>query len=158
MPPAVPSDPLADFGFLLKEVTRLYARNFERHAARFGLTLGRCRVLSHLRRHEGVCQARLADLSETDPMTLGRLLVRMEAEGLVRRQADPADGRAHRLTLGEAARPHLARIDTLARQARADALAGLDDGERAALAALLAKVRHNLDALLQPPPDGGAPC
>jgi len=147
--PASQLDPLSDFGFLLKDVTRLYARNFERHAAALGLTLARCRVLSHLRRNEGVCQARLADLSETDPMTLGRLLIRMEIEGLVERREDPDDRRAHRLVLGEAARPLLAQIDRLALRARTDALGGLVETERTALAAILQKIRADLDGLLQ---------
>jgi DNA-binding MarR family transcriptional regulator len=148
--PAPRLDPLRDFGFLLKDVTRLYTRNFERRAAALGLTLERCRVLSHLRRHEGLCQAKLAELSEADPMTLGRLLVRMEAEGLVERHDDPNDGRAHRLVLGDAAKPLLAQIDRLAGEARSDALSGLGTPGREALAAGLQHVRANLEALLRP--------
>jgi DNA-binding MarR family transcriptional regulator len=141
-------DPLSDFGFLLKDVSRLYSRNFERRAANLGLTLAQCRVLSWLHRHEGTCQARLADLTDTDPMTLRRLLVRMEADGLVERHADPEDRRAHRLVLGRAARPLVTRIHRLAERARADALAELDGDDRAVLATLLQRIRGNLGALV----------
>jgi DNA-binding MarR family transcriptional regulator len=148
--PARTPDPLIDFGFLLKDVSRLYSRNFERLSATagLGLTLAQCRVLSWLHRHEGASQARLADLTDTDPMTLRRLLLRMEADGLVERHADPADRRAHRLVLGRAARPLVARIHRLAERARADALAELGDADRAVLATLLQHIRGNLGALV----------
>ena len=32
-------DPLRNFGFLLKDVSRLYSLNFERHATELNLTL-----------------------------------------------------------------------------------------------------------------------
>ena len=53
-------DPFRSFGFLLKDVARLYTRNFERHATDLNLTLPQCKVLCYLERHQGISQARLA--------------------------------------------------------------------------------------------------
>jgi DNA-binding MarR family transcriptional regulator len=148
-------DALSGFGFLLKDVSRLYSRNFERHCARLGLTLARCRVLGHLQRHEGISQARLAELSDSDPMTLGRLLMRMQADGLVERRPDPRDGRAHSLYLLRKADPLLAEIWRLSDLARGEALAGLGADDRAQLMALLQHIRDNLEALTAGASDRG---
>ncbi|MBL6751144.1 MAG: MarR family transcriptional regulator, partial [Nevskia sp.] len=45
---------LRNFGFLVKDVSRLSARNFERHAKALKLTLSQCRVLTYLSRNEGI--------------------------------------------------------------------------------------------------------
>src|SRR5450759_1266799 len=82
-------DPFRHFGFLLKDVSRLYSRNFERHATELNLTLAQCKVLSYLQRNEGISQVRLAYLTDTDPMTLVRILDRMERDGLIERRPDP---------------------------------------------------------------------
>src|ERR1700721_393045 len=88
------------------------------------------KVLALLARHEGISQARLADLTETDPMTLVRTLDRMQQDGLIERRADPADRRAHRLYLLDAARPIVERIWEIAGETRSAALAALSQGER----------------------------
>lgn len=139
-------DALSNFGFLLKDVSRLFSRHFERHCAEIGLTLPQCRVLGYLQRNEGISQARLAELTDHDPMTLGRLLARMEAGDLVERRPDPGDGRAHRLSLGPKAAPLLDEIWRLSERTRAAALTGFDAADRGRLMALLQRIRDNLDA------------
>lgn len=135
-------------GFLVRDVARLNARNFERHASELGLTLAQCRALCYVQRFEGASQARLAEWSDTDPMTLGRVLQRLEAERYIARRPDPNDGRAHCLVLLPKARPVLDRIWRLADASRAEALAGLDDADCARLVALLGRVRDNLEAAM----------
>ena len=88
---------LNEFGFLLKDVSRLNTRHFEQYALPLGLTLGQCKVIVYLSGNEGTTQAQLAELSETDPMTLVRIIDRMEKDGLIERCSDASDRRAHRL-------------------------------------------------------------
>ena len=121
-PATAPAEHLKDFGFLLKDVSRLYSRNFERQSAALGLSLAQCRVLAYLERHEGISQARLAELTDTDPMTLARLLARMTADGLVERQTDPVDRRANQLFLQMPALALLDEIWRLSDQARDQSL------------------------------------
>jgi DNA-binding MarR family transcriptional regulator len=141
-------DSLANFGFLLKDVSRLYSRNFERHAAGHGLTLDQCRVLGHLSRHEGICQARLAYLADMDPMTLGRLLGRMEANGLVERRAVRGDRRVRALHLRAPSGRVLEMIWKLRDLSLEEALAGLGPRQRTQLVAAMNRIHDNLAALL----------
>jgi DNA-binding MarR family transcriptional regulator len=140
-------DKLRNFGFLVRDVSRLSARCFERSARELELTLAQCKVLGHLSRNEGISQARLAELTETDPMTLVRTLDRMQQDGWIERRADPADRRAHRLYLLDAARPVVNRIWKFAEQARNEALADLSTPEREQLVELLERVHRTLSAL-----------
>jgi len=138
-------DALSNFGILLKDASRLFSRNFERLCAEIDLTLPQCRVLGYLQRNEGISQARLAELTDSRPMTLGRLLVRMEAGALVERHPDPSDARVHRLFLGPKAGPLLDEIWRLSALTRSEALSGLDAADRGQLMALLQRIRDNLD-------------
>ena len=146
---------LRTFGFLVKDVSRLFARNFERHATGLGFTIEQCRVLAHLARNEGVSQARLAVLTDTDPMTLGRVLGRMEEAGFVERRVDPNDARAHCLYLREAAAPVLAKIWRFSDRTREEAFAGFSEAEKKGLLALMQRVRANLDELVPGVADRG---
>ena len=91
-------DTLRNFGFLVRDVSRLSAKRFERNARDLELTLAQCKVLAHLSRNEGISQARLAELTETDPMTLVRILDRMQQDGWLERRPDPGDRRVWRTT------------------------------------------------------------
>lgn len=140
-------NPLRNFGFLLKGVSGLSAKNFERHARELGLSLSQCKVLVYLARNEGISQSRLAEITESDPMTLVRILDGMEADRWIERRPDPADRRAHCLYLKDGAKPVLARIWKVADSAREEALAGLSATERDQLMNLLERIQSNLSAL-----------
>lgn len=152
-------DPFRHFGFLLKDVSRLYSRNFERHATELNLTLAQCKVLCYLQRNEGISQVRLAYLTDTDPMTLVRILDRMEGDGLIERRPDPADRRARRLFLQASATPVLREIWRLSDCARAETLSGLSAADRAQLVKLMQRIQSNVDALIPGAADasGAAP-
>ena len=70
-------------------------------------------------------ELRLASFTE-EPMTLVRVLDRMQQQQWVERRPDPADRRAHRLYLLEASRPVVARAAEVADKDQADALRGLE--------------------------------
>jgi DNA-binding MarR family transcriptional regulator len=135
---------IRNFGFLLRDVARLYIKHFERHTGEIGLTLGQAKVLGYLARTEGSTQAALAELSETDPMTLVRILDRMEADGLIERRSDPEDRRVRRLYLRKAAKPVMDSIDKLAAEARVLALSGLSSTDQERLMRLIDHVHRNL--------------
>jgi MarR family transcriptional regulator for hemolysin len=141
------ADNLRNFGFLVRDVSRLCAKRFERNARELELTLPQCKVLAHLARNEGISQARLAELTETDPMTLVRTLDRMQEDGWIERRPDPVDRRAHCLFLREAARPIVERIWKFAEQTRSEALVVLNQGEREQLIDLLERIHGTLLAL-----------
>jgi MarR family transcriptional regulator for hemolysin len=119
-------------------------RDFDRRARSLGLTRAQWSVLAHLKRNEGSKQAAVADTLELEPITLVRLLDRLEAAGWVERRPDPGDRRARQLYLTEKARPVLDQLMALASETRAVALAGFSEPEREILIEALTKVRANL--------------
>jgi MarR family transcriptional regulator, transcriptional regulator for hemolysin len=147
-------NPLRSFGFLLKDVSRLYVRRFEQRAAALGLTLPQCRALVYLAMHEGISQVRLAELTDIEPMTLVRILDRMEADGWLERRLDSADRRARCLHLQVKAKPLVDTIWELADLTRAEAFAGIPQQQSRMLIELLGKVRDNI-ASLEPLPAAG---
>jgi DNA-binding MarR family transcriptional regulator len=146
-------DRLRNFGFLIKDVSRLSGLNFERHSVELNLSITQCKVLAHLQRNKGVTQVQLAELSEIDPMTLVRVIDRMEAEQWVSREPHPTDRRARCLVLKPAATPILQQMWRLADRARAEALAGFSADEKAQLMNLLERAHANLSALVAPAAD-----
>lgn len=146
-------DRLRNFGFLLKEVSRRYVLRFEAHARAIALTLPQCKVLVRLEKNEGVSQARLAELTEVDAMTMVRILDRMEADGLLERRPDPADRRARCLYLTPKAKPLLEEIWRLSEKTRAEVFAGIAKSERNLFMDVLERIHDNISKLGDEPPN-----
>ena len=133
--------PEQTLGFLLFEVLRLLRRNFGR---RVQLTQVQWRALAFLSLNEGINQARLADLMEVRPITLARLIDRMEDAGWVERQRDPGDRRAVRLYLTKQAGLLMESMKILNRETLKQALAGLSRSTRTQLIGTLNIIKNNL--------------
>lgn len=134
------------FGYIIHDVARLLRRRFEQRAREAGLPLTRsqCSVLVHVARDEGMSQATLAQLLDIEPITLVRLLDRLQAAGLIERCLDPRDRRVWRLHLTPAAQAVLEDIRRLSLAVREEAFAGLPAAEREALIDRLLHVKANL--------------
>ena len=89
-----PADRLRNFGFLINDIGRLYTKLFEYEADHLGITLAEAKVLIALSRNAGLNQVQLAELSGVEPMSLVRILDRMEADHWIERRAHPTDRRA----------------------------------------------------------------
>src|SRR5262245_29072023 len=147
--------PQRTLGLVLHDVARALRKRFEQRAraAELPLTRAQWSVLAHLARQEGINQAALAQVLEIEPITLVRLLDRLQAAALIERRPDPRDRRARVLYLTPAARPLLERIWALAASVREEAMAGLSEAERDQLIAMLLRIKSNLtDPLLEPVP------
>jgi DNA-binding MarR family transcriptional regulator len=131
-------------GFLLGDVSRLLRKRFDERARAFGSTRAQWKALLLLSRNEGINQGGLAELLEVEPITLCRMIDRMEEGGLVERRRDPADRRAWRIHLTPAAAPVLEQLRTVADEMTEQVLAGLNEDERAALFRSLGTLRNNL--------------
>jgi DNA-binding MarR family transcriptional regulator len=129
---------------MLADVSRLFRRGFDARARNIGVTRPQWQVLVLLKRHEGINQGGLADLLEVEPITLGRMIDRLQEAGLVVRRPDPADRRAWRLHLTDKANDLLEQLRPLANDMLEVALDGLSNGERTALTASLERIRQNL--------------
>jgi MarR family transcriptional regulator for hemolysin len=131
-------------GFLLDDVAHLYTRRFEERARELSLTLTQCKALAALAHCGGVSQKRLAEISETDPARLVRILDRLEAVGWAERRPDPQDRRAHLLAITQSAKPVVQSIWQIIRSTNTEALRGLTTDELHLLMNLLARVHANL--------------
>lgn len=140
-------------GFLVNDAARLMRRDFERRTRSLGLTRAQWQTLFHLHRNEGCNQTTLADLLEVEPITLARVIDRLETGGLVERRADPGDRRARLLFLGARAHPLLDELKALGAETRETALAGISDDERNQLWTLLTRMRANLSSRDTSTPD-----
>lgn len=139
-------------GPVLADIVRLLRQDFADRAAGCGLTPSLWRLLFHVSRAEGARQTDLAERMDLTPVTVGRMIDRLERERLVRREADAADRRASRVHLGERAAPLIDAMRDVAMATDARATAGLSNDERSTLLAALKHVRTNLlDAALAAP-------
>lgn len=133
-----------NLGFMLHDAARLLRKRFEAKARGLGLTRSQWQVVSHLARNEGIHQGALAELLEIEPITLVRILDRLEASGLVERRRHPTDRRRRLPHLTPSAHPILARIRALGAETVDEAVAGMPAEDRDRLMTLLGALRANL--------------
>ena len=134
-----------DLLIVLHDVARTLRTRFDQKArASHAMTRAQWIILSRLDRQPGMSQNEMAAICEVEPITVGRLVDRLEARGLVERRADPDDRRIKRLHLLPAAKPILETI-TDAREFMNDRItAGLSEQQREALIDALLKIKENL--------------
>ena len=106
MPTSVDSDVLV----LLYDVARHMRTYADQMARAHGMTRAQWVILARLERQPDLSQNELAAAAEVTPMTIARLIDRLEALGLVKRCVDPKDRRIWRLRLTPAAAPLLDEI------------------------------------------------
>ena len=131
-------------GFLLHEVARLLRRRFEQNARDSGLTRSQWQVLAYLANNEGINQSGLADLLEIEPITLGRIIDKLQTRGLIERHPDPSDRRVWLLHLTPAAPPKLSQLRRLGEVTRGEALAEVPEVDTERLLKTLQTVKANL--------------
>lgn len=100
-----------DILILLNDVARIMRTRFDQWARAYCLTRAQGIILARLNRQPGLSQNELASICEVEPITVGRLVDRLETRGLLERRADPADRRIRRLHLLPASAPVLAAIE-----------------------------------------------
>lgn len=88
-----------DLLFLLHDVARLLRVEADKRARQHGMTRAQWAILIWLDRQPGISQKELSELLEVEPITVARLIDRLEARGMVERRPDPRDRRIWRLHL-----------------------------------------------------------
>ena len=132
------------FGFLLVDILRLLRADFSSRTRGVELTPQLHRLLLHVYRNPRCRQVELADWLEITPVTVGRMLDRLEKQSLVRRENHPQDRRATCVMLEPAALPLVKKLTDLRALTREQAMHGIGNSERRALIATLRRVHHNL--------------
>jgi MarR family transcriptional regulator, transcriptional regulator for hemolysin len=106
----MPIDLENDLVILLSDVARHMRTYGDQLAQAHGMTRAQLIILARLELQPELSQNELAALAEVAPMTIARLIDRLEALGLVKRCPDPQDRRIWRLRLTPAAAPLLGEI------------------------------------------------
>lgn len=99
-----------DLLFLLHDVARMLRVDADKRARAHDMTRAQWGILVWLERQPGISQKELAELLEVEPITVARLVDRLELRGMVERRPDPRDRRIWRLHLRPQAFPILRDI------------------------------------------------
>lgn len=144
MASSIVPDPERSLGFLVHDVARLLRRSFNRGVEPLGLTQTQWRAIAQLSRNEGINQVTLADILEVQPISLARMLDRMQEAGIVERRPDPNDRRAVQLYLTDAAKPILEGLRRQASRVHDQAVAGMPEKVQDQLIEALRALKQNL--------------
>lgn len=133
-------------GALLHDVARLRRHAFDEQAKPLGLTRSQFSVLAHLGRHpgEGMNQSEIAAALEVGKVTLGGLIDRLEASGLVRRELSGEDRRVKRIRLTTKGRRALETAQRMRPMLDEFIMRDVAEATRSELAGGLAAMRANL--------------
>ena len=138
------TDGIDKLGFLIHDSARLLRKRFETKGSAHGLSAAQWRLLVRLVKEEGVAQARLAELLEIEPISVSRLLDRMEEGGWIERRQDAGDRRVRTIFPTGKSRDAFAAIKGAAGEVYDLALAGLTTEEKQILVKGLNTIITNL--------------
>src|SRR6266542_2099456 len=129
--------------FEIGETAHSLRKAFDRLAVGLGVTRAQWKVLFKLTRTPGLRQVELADMLDLEPITLCRIVDRLEEAGLVERASDPEDRRAWRLHVTAQARPLIDKLQSVGDVLVGQAFAGIDPKDLETVRRVLAQVRDN---------------
>ena len=124
------------------ETAHALRKAFTRRAAALGVTGAQWKVLFKLTLKPGLRQTDLADLLDIEPITLTRIIDRLQEAGLVERTPDPTDRRAWRLQVTAKAQPVVGKLRAIADEMTAEAFSGIDPKDIEVTLKVLAQVRE----------------
>ncbi len=130
----------------LSDTARMLRTAVDKKARAIGMNRAQWAVLMRLKRLEGQRQVDLAVAMGVEPITVARLVDRLEAMGVVERRPDPEDRRAKRLFLAAGAKALLDQVNRLVDEVLDGALAGLAAEDLDRLTAALQRIQANIDA------------
>jgi MarR family transcriptional regulator for hemolysin len=147
-----------DLQIQLHDVARMLRTRFDRWARSYGMTRAQGVILVRLHHQPGISQIEMAALCEVEPITIGRLVDRLEARGLIERRPDPTDRRIKRLHLLPASAPILAKIEAYKADQDSWLLDGvsLEDRKTAVNVLLHMKNKLTMETMGDPLAVGGA--
>ncbi len=133
-----------DLFVLLHDVARLIRVEADKRARLHGLTRAQWGLLLRLDRNPGLSQKEIADLLEVEPISVARLVDRLEANGLVERRPDADDRRIWRLHLTGNAGGILDKINEQRAALAAFVSEGIPPATREAMTQALLQMKMNL--------------
>jgi MarR family transcriptional regulator, transcriptional regulator for hemolysin len=139
----MPADAEDELVRLLLEVAR-HLRTCGDQLTAQGMSSAQLRILTFIEQQPGLSQSDLAIAAELAPITIARLIDRLEALGLVKRCIDPDDRRIWRLRLTPAALPLLHETRQFRTQLHSIMALGIEPAILEAIALGLRQMKENL--------------
>jgi DNA-binding MarR family transcriptional regulator len=133
--------------FEIGETAHALRKAFDRLAVGLGVTRAQWKVLFKLTRRPGLKQVELADMLDLEPITLCRIVDRLEEAGLVERTRDPEDRRAWKLHVTAQAQPLVDKLQAVGAELVGHAFSGIDPEEIEITRKVLARVRENAGSI-----------
>jgi DNA-binding MarR family transcriptional regulator len=133
--------------FEIGETAHALRKAFDRLAVGLGVTRAQWKVLFKLTRKPGLKQVELADMLDLEPITLCRIVDRLEEAGLVERTRDPEDRRAWKLHVTAQAKPLVDKLQAVGAELVGHAFSGIDPEEIEITRKVLARVRENAGSI-----------
>lgn len=137
-PPTPPRQ--GGIAFLLAQLGAHAAEQFSASLAESGLSPALAGIMRLLRTEPGLSQQQLAERLGTVPSRIVGYVDDLEGRGWITRSRDPGDRRVNVLTFTDAGAEAFKVLATLSRAHERRITASLDEDERSALLALLAKL------------------
>ena len=139
-----------DLLFLLNDVGRLLRVDADKRARAHGMTRAQWGILIWLERQPGISQKELAELLEVEPITVARLVDRLERRAMVERRPDPRDRRVWRLHLLLPAHLVLREIGQQRAEMAAMITNGIDEDSQTIMIEALVRMKATLTRDLHP--------
>jgi DNA-binding MarR family transcriptional regulator len=133
-----------DLLFLLHDVARLLRVDADKRARAHGMTRAQWAILIWLERQPGISQKELAELLEVEPITVARLVDRLERRGMMERRPDPRDRRIWRLHLLLPAHLVLREISQQRAEIAAMVTNGIDEDSQTIMIEALVRMKATL--------------
>lgn len=141
-------DPNQNVGLLIQELSLLMRKHFNRNVRDLGLTAPQWQVLAELHRGQGITQTELANALVMAKSPLGKLLDKLERNGLIERRPDEVDRRAKRIFLTRRMANAMAEADRASAVTVSIATRNMSEAQLAEFARTLAQAKTNmLDAV-----------
>lgn len=129
---------------LISQAARALARLSDARLKDLGLAIGQLPVFVALKDGAQLSQKELARIAGVEQPSMAQLLARMERDGLIHREPDPADGRSSLISLSDSATALQAPAREILFQGNREALAGFEQAEIDQLVSLLGRVIANV--------------
>lgn len=142
----MPANVENDILVLLSDAARQMRTYADQVAQAHGLTRAQWIILKRLEGQQDLSQNELAALAEVTPMTVARLVDRLEALGLLKRCTDPADRRIWRLQLTRQAAPVLRALNVERARLHKVITEGIDPSVLDAMAIGLRQMKDNVSS------------
>lgn len=128
----------------ITNVARLYRTCFDTTMRQLGLNRSQWWLIDHLCYFNGATQNELTLVMDIGKGGMGKLIDRLERDGLVRREIDPDDRRSRKVFLTDSGMQLAKTIDAESEQLVARSLSELSKSEVETLTGLLARIEKQL--------------